>query len=98
MYYSIPGVRKAVLRGDDVDLEDIKRSSPVVERRSIITFESIDMNEYANTDEPNPNEGSNVMDIDEEDSVMDYDEEDSSSYLELLYSQSWRSIRSPDRK
>jgi hypothetical protein len=89
MYYSIPGVRKAVLRGDDVDLEDIKRSSPVVERRSIITFESIDMNEYANTDEPNPNEGSNVMDI---------DEEDSSSYLELLYSQSWRSIRSPDRK
>ncbi|KAL3792526.1 hypothetical protein ACHAWO_008397 [Cyclotella atomus] len=80
VYYSIPGVRKVVLQGYNVDLENIKRSGSVVERRSRITTESIYMIDYAYTDEPTPDEGSVGMDFD------NVDEEDDSylSYLKHL--------------
>lgn len=40
MYYSIPAVRRAVFEGREVDLNT---ASPVVERRSAISFESADV-------------------------------------------------------
>ena len=42
MYYSIPEVRRAVFAGRDVGLT--ASSSPVVKRRSILSYESADLN------------------------------------------------------
>jgi hypothetical protein len=42
MYYSIPGVKKAIWGGRSVDLQDVT-SSRVVKRRTAISFESADL-------------------------------------------------------